>query len=291
MSSFLLYKTLRHLCHCLNNKKSITKIKPPLCSGGFMKMILKLFQKSHIRTHKIPHIRDTISDHHETIESKSKCKTTIYLRVESSLAYHTRMYQACSHEFYPARSLAYLASYSITERTREIYLDSWLDKREVSRPHAYRDLFPEYIWEHRLDRELEMTDPDSLVYDNSLYLIECIVMSSIDILIAEYSTRDDCSDWCIFISHYEILHTRRLCCENISFAFEPKCILHISCWVCFWYVNSIEVEILSCHLHRVIDIKSHADKCILHFSLYESNWVEASFFSQKRYGHILLFTF
>ncbi len=57
----------------------------------------------------------------------------------------------------------------------------------------------------------------------------------------------------------------------------------------FWDIHCIEVEILCCHLHRVIDIESHPHECILDFSLYECDRMETSFFSQKWYRHILLF--
>ena len=129
------------------------------------------------------------------------------------------MDESCSHEFDPTRVFAYLASDSITEWTREVYLDSWLNKREVSRSHTDLHLFAEDIREHRRDREFQMTDTDSLIYDNSLYLIECIIMGSIDILIAEHSPRDDCPDRCRLVSHDEILHTRCLSGENISLSF------------------------------------------------------------------------
>ncbi len=168
---------------------------------------LKLFQKSHIWTHEISHIRDAVPDHHETVESKSKRKSRIDLRIEPSLSYHIGMDESCSHEFDPTRSLTDLASDTITERTREVYLHSWLHKRKISRSHTDLHLFAEYIREHSGDREFEMTDTDSFVYDDPLYLIECIVMSRIDILIAKYSSRDNCPNWSIFISHDQILHT------------------------------------------------------------------------------------
>ncbi len=114
-------------------------------------------------------------------------------------------------------------------------------------------------------------------------------MGSIDILIAKYSSWDDCPDRCIFVSHYQILHTGGLCSENISLALQPKCILHIASWMCLRYIDCIKVEILARHLHRVIDIKSHSYECILHFSLYECDRMETSFLSQKRNGHIFLF--
>ena len=200
------------------------------------------------------------------------------------------MDESCSHEFDPTRVFAYLASDSITKWTREVYLDSWLHKREVSRSHTDLHLFAEYIREHRSYREFQMTDTDSLVYDNSLYLIECVIMGSVNIFIAEYSSRDDGSDRCRFVSHDEILHTRCLSCEDIARSLEPECILHIACWMRLWDIDCVEVEILSSHLHRVIDIESHPYECILHFSLYECDRVETSFFSQERYSHILLFT-
>ena len=237
---------------------------------------LELFQESHVRTHKISHIRYTISDHHETIESESECKTTIYLRIESSLTYDIGMDESCSHEFDPTRPFTDLASDSITKRTREIDLHSWFNKREVPRTHTDRHLFSEYIWEHGGDSEFQMTDTDSLVYDDPLYLIERIIMSSIDIFIAKYSSRDDSSDRCRLVPHYQILHTGRLSCEHITWSLQPECILHISCWMRLRDIHCIEVEILRRHLHRVIDIESHAYKCILHLPPDECDWMETS---------------
>lgn len=250
---------------------------------------LKLLQKSHIWTHEVSHIRNPISDHHEAIESKSKGKSRIYLWVESSLSYDIGVYQSRSHEFYPTRTFAYLASDSLTEWTREVHLDSWFDKRKIPRSHSYCHFFSEYIREHSSNREFEMTDTDSLVYDDSLYLIECIVMCRIDIFIAEHSSRDNCPNWSIFISHDEILHAWRLSCEHIASSLEPECILHISCWMCFRDIHCIEVEILCRHLHRVVYIEPHPYKCILHFSLYERDRMEASFFPLKWHCDIFLF--
>jgi hypothetical protein len=114
-------------------------------------------------------------------------------------------------------------------------------------------------------------------------------MGSIDILIAKYSSWDDCPDRCIFVSHYQILHTGGLRSEDMSLALQPKCILHIASWMCLWNIDSIEVEILCRHLHRVIDIESHPYECILYFTLYECDRMKTSFLSQKRNGHIFLF--
>ena len=135
-----------------------------------------------------------------------------------------------------------------------------------------------------------MTDTDSPIHYDTLNLIERIVMSSIYILIAKHSSRDDSSDRCRLVPHDQILHTRRLSGEDISLSFWPERILHISCWMCLRDIDCIEVEILCCHLHRVIDIESHPYKCILHLSLYECDRMETAMFSQERYCHILLLT-
>ena len=134
-----------------------------------------------------------------------------------------------------------------------------------------------------------MRDPNSLVYNNSLYLIECIIMSSVDILIAKHSSRDDGSDWSRLVSHDQILHTGRLSGEDIARSLEPECILHIACWMRLRDIDRIEVEILSRHLHRVIYIESHPHKCILHFSLYERDRMETSLQSLEWHCDVLLF--
>jgi hypothetical protein len=60
--------------------------------------------------------------------------------------------------------------------------------------------------------------------------------------------------------------------------------------MCLRYIHSIEVEILSRHLHWVVDVESHSHKCILDFALYERDRMETSFFSWEGYRHVLLFT-
>ena len=60
--------------------------------------------------------------------------------------------------------------------------------------------------------------------------------------------------------------------------------------MCLRDIDCIEVEILCCHLHRVIDIESHPYKCILHLSLYERDRMETTMLSQEWYCHILLLT-
>ena len=135
-----------------------------------------------------------------------------------------------------------------------------------------------------------MTDTDSPIHYNTLNLIERIVMSRIDIFIAKNSSRDDGSDRCRLVPHDQILHTRCLSGENIARSLEPECILHISCWMRLRDIDGIEVEILSRHLHRVIDIESHPYKCILHLSLYERDRMETTMLSQEWYCHILLLT-
>ena len=106
---------------------------------------LKLLQESYIRIHKVTKIRYGIADHDETIESESEGKSTIYLWIESSFTDDIGVDESCTHEFYPARSFAYFAPLSITERTREVYLDSWFHEREVSRTHTDSHFFPEYV--------------------------------------------------------------------------------------------------------------------------------------------------
>ena len=116
-------------------------------------------------------------------------------------------------------------------------------------------------------------------------------MSGINIFIAEYSSRDDSSDRSGFVFHDKILHTRSLSSKNMTRSFEPEGILHISCWMRFWYIYCIEVEILSRHLHSIVDVKSHSDKSIFHFSLYKSDRMKASLFTGKWNSYILLFCF
>ncbi len=181
--------------------------------------LLKLPQKPNIRTHKISHIRNPISDHHKPIESKTESKSRIYIWIKSSFSYNIWVYESRSHEFDPTRMFADTTSCSITKRTREVYLDSWLNKREVPRSHTDIHLFAKYIREHRNDSEFEMTDPYSFVYYDSFHLIECVIMSGVDILISEHSSRDNCPNWCIFVPHDQILHTWCLSCEDISLSF------------------------------------------------------------------------
>ena len=232
---------------------------------------LELFQKSHIRIHEISEIRNSVFDHHKAIESKSKCKSRIHIWIESSLSENCRMYETCTHEFDPTRSFTYFASYSITEWTREIHFDSRLDEREIARAHADLHFFFEYIREHCLDREFQVSHTDSLIYDNSFYLVECIVMCRIDILISKYAPRNDRSDRWSIVSHDEILHARCLSCEDISCSFEPECILHISSRMGFWDIDCIKIEILCRNFHGLINIKSHTTKCVFDILTYKSD--------------------
>jgi hypothetical protein len=199
--------------------------------------------------------------------------------------------ESCSHEFDPSRTLTYLASNSITEWARKIYFYSWLYKREVSWSHTDLHLFSEYIREHRGDRELQMTDTYPSIYHYALYLIKCIVMCCVDIFISEHSSRDNCPNWCIFMPHDQILHTRCLSCEYISLAFEPECILHISSRMRLWDIYCIKIEVFSRQLHRIIDVEPHTDKCILNRSRDEGDRMQTSFISSEWHCHIFFFIF
>lgn len=117
------------------------------------------------------------------------------------------MDESCSHEFNPTRFFAYVASISIAERTREVDLHTRFHEWKVSWAHAYLHLFPEKIREHSSDRELEVTNTDSLIHNNSFHLIKGILMSSIDIFISEYSSWDDGTNRWSIVSYDEILHT------------------------------------------------------------------------------------
>lgn len=126
-----------------------------------------------------------------------------------------------------------------------------------------------------------MSDTDIFIDNNALHLVERIVMRRIDIFISKYSPWDNRTDRRILISHDEILHTGRLCRENIPCSFEPESILHISGRVVFRYVHRIEVQILSRDFHRFMYIESHSSERIFDFLTYESDRVKRSFFSLK----------
>lgn len=243
-------------------------------------------QEPYIGIHKVSHIRDAISDHHEAIESKAKGKTSIDFWIKSSLADDIRMDESCTHKLYPTGSLTDTTTIAIAEWTREVDFYAWLDEREVAWSHTDFYFFAEYIREHRLDRELEMTDADIFVDDNTLHLVKGILVRCIHILVTKDSTGDDGTDWSFLISQYQVLHTRGLCGEDIAFSLEPEGILHIASWVRLRDIDRIEVEILCRDLHRVIDIESHTSKGILHLTLYDRDGMEASFSQFKWYCDI-----
>jgi hypothetical protein len=54
-------------------------------------------------------------------------------------------------------------------------------------------------------------------------------------------------------------------------------------------IDSVEVEILSRHLHSIIDIEPHPYKCILYLPHHECDRMEGSLLSLERYGDIFFF--
>lgn len=199
------------------------------------------------------------------------------------------MDESCAHELYPAGSLADTTSALITEWTRKIDLHSWFDKREVSRTHAYIDLFPEYIREHRLDRELQVPDTDALIDDDTLDLIKGILVSSIDIFIAKYTSDNHRAYGWSVISHDEILHAGGLGRENISLSLEPECVLHITRRVILGDIDCIEIQVFSRHLSGFVDIESHSLERIFDVHAYSSDRMEASSSIERRNSDIFPF--
>ncbi len=262
-----------------------------LKSCKYWTTFLKLFQKSHIWIHKVSEIRNSVFYHYETIESKAKSKTWVYFGVKSSFSNHSRMYESSTHKFYPSCFFAYFTPMSITKRTREIDLYTWFYEWKVSGSHTNRHLLSKYIRKHRCNREFEVSHTDSCIDDDSLYLIKCVIVCCIHIFISKYSSRNDGSDRSTFISHDEILHAWCLRCENLTFSFEPECILHISCWMIFCDIYCIEVEIFGGDFHWFIDIETHSSKCIFDFLTDTSNRVDTSFFESKWYCDIFFFFF
>lgn len=237
-----------------------------------------MLEESYVWILEVSEIRDTILYHDETIESESKGKSRVYARIQSSLAYHMRVYESCTHELYPARSFTYLTSCSIAKWTREIHLHTWLYEWEIPRSHAYLDIFLEEVSEHRRDSEFEVSYIDILIYHDTLYLVKCIIMCRIDIFISKYASRDDSSYRSLGRAEDEILHARCLCREHVRFSLEPKCILHITCGMIFRDIYSIEVQIFGRHLHRLIYIESHTSECILDFLADSRNRVDTTVF-------------
>ena len=251
--------------------------------------ILKLSQETNIWILKISQIRNPVLYHDKSIEPKSKCKTTIDLRIKSSFAYHIWMYESCAHELNPTRSLTNLAPDSITKWTRKIYFYSWFYEGEISRSHTYPHFLIKYIWEHRGYGELQMSDADIFIYHNTFYLIESIVMRGIDIFIAKYSSWDDSTDRNLLWSEDEILHARCLSCEDMRFSFKPEGILHITSRMILRDIDSIEIQVLCRHLHRFIYIESHTPECVFYCSSYSSDWMKRSLILRKRKSRIFPF--
>ena len=150
-------------------------------------------------------------------------------------------------------------------------------------------LFSEYIGKHSGNGILEMSDMDAFVYDNSLYLIKCIIMRCVDIFISEHSSWDNCPNWELFVAQNQILHTGSLGGEDSMVSLKPKCILHIACWVRFWDIYTIKVQIFCGDFHRFIHLKSHTDKGIFDFLLHLCDRVEASVMVFFRKSEVLPF--
>lgn len=231
----------------------------------------------------------SVFNHDKSIESKTEGKSRIYLRIKSAFTYDIWMDQSRTHKFDPARVLTYFASSPIAKWTRKIYFYSRFDKREVSRTHTNIHLFSKYIREHRRDSKFQVPNTDIFIDDNTFHLIECIIMSCIDIFISKDSSRDDRSYRDILRSEYEVLHAGSLCCKDISLSLKPKSILHIASWMIFWDIYRIEIQILCRHLHRFIYIESHSYKGILDFSSYSGYWVDASIILDERNSSICPF--
>ena len=121
-----------------------------------------------------------------------------------------------------------------------------------------------------------MTHTDTRIYDDSLYLIECIIMRRIDVFISKYASRDDSSDRRSIVSHDEILHARCLGREDIACSFEPEGILHIASGVIFRDIHRIEVQILGRDFHRLVHIESHTTESIFDLLTDYRDRVEAS---------------
>lgn len=243
---------------------------------NYLTISLKLSQKSYIWILKISIIGYSIFDHHESIEPCSKGKSTVDFRIESSLYQNRWVDESCSHEFYPTWSFADFASRLFAKWTGKIHLDTGFDEREISRTHSDIDLPSEEIREHRLNREFQVTDTDSRIYHHTLNLIKCILMRCIDIFIAKYSPYNHRSNRRNIVSQDEILHTGRLCCENIPISLQPERILHISSRMIFSDIHGIEVQILSCDFHRFMNIESHSTESILDFSSSTSHRMETA---------------
>ena len=256
---------------------------------NYLTILLKLSQESNVWILKISIIWYSILDHHEPIESCSKCESAIDFRIKSSFSENWRMDESSPHEFNPAWSFADLASWLIAKRTREINFYSWFDKREVPWPHADIDFSLEEIREHGLNSELQVPNSNSPIHHDTFDLVEGVLVCCIDILIAKYSPNDHWTNRKFSIPEYEVLHAGCLRCEDIPISLQPERILHISSRMIVGDIHSIEVQILSRDFHRFMDIESHSTKCIFDFHSSSCHRMKTSRILWERNSDVLPF--
>lgn len=183
------------------------------------------------------------------------------------------MDHAGPHKFDPAGAFAGFAAFAITKEAREVQFETGFHKREISWAEAYFYRFSEEAAEKFSHDSFEVAEGNVFVDEEAFHLIECGVVGGVGGFVAEYSSRDDQSQWRAVFFHAADLDRRGVRAQNhsstifIRFILNEKSVLHVAGGVIGRDVQSFKIVIFRFDFRTVGDHETHLIENAFDFGL------------------------
>src|SRR5262245_32444502 len=152
---------------------------------GFKWSWLELLQKADIILVKEPDVVDAIADHRNAFDAKTEGPAGPHFRIVAHILKHRWMNHAAAGDLQPL--LAHLAG----ERAGEIDLEARFGVAEVVRAEANPHVFPEHLFEDKLDRALKVADGHASIDIHAVDLLEGRVVRGVGVIPAIHPARHD----------------------------------------------------------------------------------------------------
>src|SRR5215213_2205439 len=172
--------------------------------------LLKLFQEPDVVLEKQANVVELIHQRAHAIDSQTKRKPRILLRIHSDGAQHVRMHHSGTAQLDPARVFTNATASALAFETTEIKLRARLGERKVRRAKARHSVWPKHPSQKLRDRALQVRHRDAAIDTQAFDLEEHRIVCGIWSVTTKHTARRDHPDRHATTLHRVDLHGRCL---------------------------------------------------------------------------------
>ena len=139
----------------------------------------ELFQETNVVFIKQSHVVDAVFTHSNALNTDSEGKTAVNFGIYAAAGEHVGVNHTCSEHFDPALTLAQTAALASAHKARKVNFNRRLGEREVMGAEAGFCALSEHGARKLVERSLQVSESDMLVYYQAFKLMEHRRMSGV----------------------------------------------------------------------------------------------------------------